>query len=308
MLDPCLTSLAAAADGLDYRIVVYDNASSDGSAAIAAAFPRVQVIEGPENIGYSRAMNRALSDAEGRFEVLMALNPDTACPPGSLRRLCDALLSEPDLGLVVPALQYPDGSHQPSVYRFPSVAVTAAASFLPLALQRGPLGRRFGLEAAGPAPAPADIDWAIGAVHVIRSAARPGGPVYNERWFMYAEDLDLCWTMRTGGWRRRIHPEVVVTHIGNASGSQAWGWRRTERWLSATYDWYGFRHGGPAARRWAAANVLGSAWRLGLKRARRLAGRPAAPWEEQLRPALRIHWSRFRGRDYGELTRPAPPR
>jgi N-acetylglucosaminyl-diphospho-decaprenol L-rhamnosyltransferase len=308
VLDACLAALPAAADGLDYRVVVYDNGSSDGSPVVASSFPRVSVIQGTENIGYGRAMNRALSDPDGRYEVLIALNPDTVCPPGSLRRLCDDMLLDPGVGLVVPALRYPDGSHQASVYRFPSVAVSIAASFLPLALQRGWIGRHFALEAGGPNRASGDIDWAIGAVHVIRSSARSGQPVYNERWFMYAEDLDLCWTLGEQGWRRRVNPDVVVTHIGNVSGHQAWGSRRTELWLNATYDWYLVRQGGPAARRWAAANALGVLWRLLVKRVRRAAGRSFAPWEEQLRPALRVHWHYLRHGELREFTPLAPPR
>ena len=308
VVDSCLTSIAAAADGLDYQVVVYDNASSDRSAAIARAHRGVRLIEGAENIGYSRAMNLALADPDGRYDVLIALNPDTVCPPNSLRRLCEALLSDPQVGLVVPALAYPDGSHQPSAYRFPSVAVAAAASFLPLALQRGPVGRHFGLEAARPGPDAADVDWAVGAVHVIRSSALSGRPAYNERWFMYAEDLDLGWTLESGGWRRRLHPEVVVTHVGNVSGVQAWGGARTERWLTETYDWYRLRRGRGAVRRWAVANSLGAAWCLARSKARRALGRREEPWAAELLPALRVHRRYLRPGRITPPVQPDPPR
>ncbi|HMC39840.1 MAG TPA: glycosyltransferase family 2 protein [Acidimicrobiales bacterium] len=303
VLGPCLASLPAAADGLEWRAVVYDNASADRSVAVASSHPGVEVVEGRDNIGYSRAINRIFAPAD-RPDILIALNPDTVCPPGSLTRLCRALMGDPQLGLVVPTLVFPDGTRQPSVYRFPSVPVAAAASFLPLFLQRGRLGRRFGLEAASPADGPVDIDWAVGAVHVIRAAALAGRPAYNERWFMYSEDLDLCWTLGAGGWRRRLHPEVAVTHIGNASGRLAWPEGRTDHWLPATYDWYRFRRGEAAARRWSAVNVLGAGWRLALKKARGAAGRRVEPWEEELAPALRLHWRFLRT---GALAPPAPP-
>lgn len=291
LLDSCLASLPAATEGLACRVVVHDNASSDGSADVARAHPGVEVRQAATNEGYARAMNAALAPAAGPPgpDVLIALNPDTVCPPGSLRSLCDALLAEGDVGLVAPVLRYPNGAYQPSAYRFPSPLVSMAASFAPLRLQRGRLGRRLGLEAAPPPDTPVDIDWATGAVHVIRAAALGGRPPYDERWFMYTEDLDLCWRLAARGWRRRLVPDVSVTHVANAAGHQAWGPARTERWLAAAYDWYGLRHGRGAARRWAAANCAGAAFRLALLRWRRARRAPIEAWEEALAPALAVH-------------------
>lgn len=121
------------------------------------------------------------------------------------------------------------------------------------------MGRRWWLEGAAPHDRPADIDWAIGAVHVIRSAALAGAPPYSERWFMYVEDLDLCWRLAQRGWGRRLEADVEVTHVGNAAGAKAWGdGDRRARWWRASYDWYGLAHGRPAARRWAAVNLVGT--------------------------------------------------
>lgn len=299
LLDRCLASISAAAEGLDYRVVVQDNGSTDSSARVARAHPGVEVRVAPRNEGYARAMNAALETPVGETppDILIALNPDTVCPPGSLRALAEALLADPGAGLVAPALRYPGGGHQPSAYRFPSPAVAAAASFLPLRLQRGRLGHRFGLEAATPPDRPVDVDWVTGAVHVIRREALRGRTPYNERWFMYTEDLDLCWRLAQYGWRSRLVPSITVTHVANAAGRLAWGPGRTERWLEATYDWYVLRHGPRAARRWAAVNTLGASFRLAQVgwRNRRASGsgrggggeRPA--WQDELAPALAVH-------------------
>jgi GT2 family glycosyltransferase len=91
---------------------------------------------------------------------------------------------------------------------------------------------------------------------VIRASALQQRSPYNERWFMYVEDVDLCWSLRQLGWRIRLQPDVQVPHVGNASGELAWGEGRSARWWAATYDWYRLRHGPAAARRWAALNTV----------------------------------------------------
>ena len=74
---------------------------------------------------------------------------------------------------------------------------------------------------------PTDIDWAIGAVHCIRGRRARGATPYDERWFMYVEDLDCCWQLARRGWRRRLEADVEIVHVGNAAGAQAWGDERT---------------------------------------------------------------------------------
>ena len=250
-LDRCLASLPAALQGLDAEVVVVDNASGDGSAEAAERHPGVRVVRSSGNVGYARAMNVALSGTGA--PALAAVNPDTVLPAGALATLVDRLLARPGVGLVAPRLVNLDGGTQHSAYRFPSPAV-ALATALPVRAQGGRLGRHLGLEAAGPPPV-GDVDWLVGAVHVIRAAALGGGPPYDERWFMYGEDIELCWRLARHGWRRRYEADVVVRHEGNVAGAKAWGGRRTERWLPITYDWYARDRGRFAARRWAAANA-----------------------------------------------------
>ncbi len=250
-LDRCLASLPAALQGLDAEVVVVDNASGDRSAEAAEHHPGVRIVRSPVNVGYARAMNLALSGTGA--PVLAAVNPDTVLPAGSLATLVQRLLARPGAGLVAPRLVDLDGGTQHSAYRFPSPAVSLATT-LPVRVQGGRLGRRLGLEAAGP-PRAGDVDWLVGAVHVIRAAALGGRPPYDERWFMYGEDIELCWRLARDGWHRRYEADVVVPHEGNVAGAKAWGGRRTERWLATTYDWYARDRGRFAARRWAAANT-----------------------------------------------------
>ena len=254
LLDRCLSALPAALAGTDADLVVVDNASSDASADVAAGHPGVRVVRNPANVGYARAMNTALGG--GAADVLIALNPDTEPPPGSLVTLVHRLLADPGVGLVAPKLLGAAGDPQWSARRFPSLGVGAATCLLPGRWQGGRLGRHLNLELADQPDHPADIDWAIGAVHVIRARALAGRAPYDERWFMYVEDIELCWWLAERGWRRRFEADVAVPHVGNASGDQAWGDEYMGRCFDAMYDWYERDLSRLGVRAWAALNAL----------------------------------------------------
>jgi GT2 family glycosyltransferase len=245
-------------------------------------------------------MNQALSGSDA--PVLIALNPDTEPAPGSLTRLVRDLDSHPGAGVVVPQLRNSDGSLQHSVYRFPSLGVAAAVCFLPARWHRGRVGRRFWLEGGAPHDRSSTVYWAIGAVHCLRAAAVEEPP-YRERWFMYVEDLDLCWRLREEGWSVWFDADVAVAHVGNASGQQAWGEDRTGRWLEATYDWYILTQGPVAARAWAAANASGMAVKMGwayLGLALRLPGRD----RRRTRASEARRWAGLHGRKLVHLKTP----
>jgi GT2 family glycosyltransferase len=270
LLDRCLDALPAALADTTAEVVVVDNASGDGSAEAAAAHDGVTVLRNDTNIGYGRAMNQALAGSDA--PVLVALNPDTEPPPKSLQRLVARLLADPGLGLVAPQLVNSDGSPQYAGRSFPSLGVAAASCFLPVRWHGGALGRRLLLEYAAQPAQPADVDWAIGAVHVIRASALRGRTPYDERWFMYVEDIELCWWLAERGWRRRLEVDITIPHVGNAAGAQAWGDDYDRRCFDAIYDWYQRDVGARPMRAVAALNALNAASRAAVGR---LAHRPA---------------------------------
>lgn len=291
LLDRCLSALPAALGALVAEVVVVDNASSDDSVAVASRQPGVVVVVNPENRGYARAMNQALS--AGSAPVLIALNPDTEPPPESLSELVAFLQAHADAAVCVPRLVYPDGALQHSVYRFPSLAVAAVVSFVPPRWQKGWVGRRWWLEGFAPHDRSGPVDWGIGAVHVIRRAALSGRPPYSERWFMYVEDLELCWRLTREGWTVWLDAEITIPHVGNAAGAQAWGDVRELRWLEATYDFYGQAHSRTAARCWAGLNTVAVLTHLVVLEMGSLAADPAGSrrrsQQHRLRSVLRTH-------------------
>jgi GT2 family glycosyltransferase len=278
LLDRCLAALPAALGSLDAEIVVVDNASDDGSADRAAEHAGVVVHRNDENVGYARAMNQALAGTDA--PVLVALNPDAGPGPGSVAALVERLRARPRAAIVAPRLVEPDGRLQHSVHRFPSLRLAAAANLVPTPLLRGALGRRLWFEGAADHRRSGPIDWAIGAVHVLRAEATGTRP-YSERWFMYAEDLDLCWRVHRAGWDVELDADVEVVHVGNASGAQRWGGERAARYWVASYDWYAAATSPGRARAYAALNLAGS--------------------------VLKGTWARARGRAWGrELLAVAP--
>lgn len=302
LLDRCLASLPSALAGLDAEVVVVDNASDDDSAGIAAGHEGVRVLPNPDNVGYARAMNAALAGTDA--PVLVALNPDTEPGPGSLAILVRRLVDRPTAGLVVPRLVNADGSLQPSAQRFPSIPVALVSGFVPRRLQRGRIGRRWWLEGAVAHDTNERVDWAIGAVHVIRAEALGGEAPYSERWFMYAEDIELCWRLRRAGWEVRLEGDVVVPHIGNAAGDQAWGWRRNARIWSTSYDLDAQLRGRGHARAWAAVNSAAVGVHLVANRVGALAGGDAA---RRRRHAAALHRATLRTHLRAALRGPLPP-
>ena len=291
LLDRCLGALSAALDGLDAEIVVVDNASGDDSATVAARHRGVHVVVNRTNEGYARAMNQALADTPA--PVLIALNPDTEPPPSSLAKLVERVHERPGAGLVVPRLLNPDGTLQPSVQRFPSLPLALVSGFVPPRWQRGRLGQRWWLEPGAPHDRCEPVDWAIGAVHVLRAGALGGMPPYCERSLMYAEDLELCWRLHRTGWQVWLEADIEIPHVGNAAGQRAWGWQRRHRYWAASYDVVRAVRGSAHARAWAGVNLAATAVHLAANRVGSLTAGPAAARRRHeaavLRSLLPVH-------------------
>jgi GT2 family glycosyltransferase len=206
----CLGSLTP---GIE--ILLVDDGSRDGTAEAAAArFPSVRILRNEAPEGFTRAANRGLQAARG--DVLLLLNSDTEVEPGGIDALLSRLAAEPGLGVVGAALHYPDGSPQWSGGDEPSLAwLFGLASGIPPLLARLRLYRRA--RPLTPTHGPRRVGWVTGAALAIRRDAwRDAGPL-DERFRLYAQDLDLCLRARQAGWEIEIAPELRVLHHHGAT-------------------------------------------------------------------------------------------
>jgi len=260
LLVRCLRSLAADARAGRADVWVVDNDSSDGSAAAARAeAPWAHVIDAGENLGFGRAVNLVARRTTGDW--LVCANADVALEPDTLEQLVQTATGDGRVGVVAPRLLLGDGRTQHSVYPFPTVAFTLAFNLgLPRLSPR--LADHLCLEGAWDPERARPVPWAIGALLLLRRTAFEQVGGFDERQWIYAEDLDLGWRLHDGGWGTRYEPRARALHADGAATAIAFGEERTARYMDATYEVLRRRRGASTARVVAALNVAGAAIRV----------------------------------------------
>lgn len=221
LLRRCLESVRRelAANAVSAEIIVVDNASTDGSPAMARAeFPEAELIETGANLGFAGGVNAGLARAQGRW--LLILNPDTELAPAALATLLHWAERLPGAAVVGPQLRYPDGSLQSSRRRLPTPLTYFFESTLLARWWPGnPWARRYHL-ANRPAEAQQRVDWLVGAALLVRrDAAEAAGPL-DARFWMYSEELE--WQRRLGAHGGVWYvPQAVIIHHEGRSSEQA---------------------------------------------------------------------------------------
>ncbi len=210
LLTACLASLARARVLGRDPVVVVDNSTTTGAAAVAGATPGVTLIRNPRNVGYARAVNQGL--AATSTDYVLVLNPDIEVEPEAIARLVRAMEGEPDAGLAGARLLNPDRTLQHSCRRF----YTPGA----MLLRRTVLGRLLPRHPALRAHLMLDwdhatrrnVDWLIGACLLVRRRAVADVGPMDERFFLYFEDVDWCARMHLRGWQVLYVPDAVMIH------------------------------------------------------------------------------------------------
>ena len=258
LLDECLTSLRADAQAGRASVWVVDNASSDGSAEmVRERHPWATLVASEENLGFGRAVNLVAREAPSGWSWLAPANADVALEPGALQALVAAGEADPRAGALAPHLLTPQGTSDHSFYGFPTVAFAAAFN---LSLHRvvPGLAERMCLMGHVDPQRPRLVPWAIAAFLLVRREAWEALGGFDDRQFMYAEDLDLGWQLHRAGRPTRYVPEARVVHASAAATTQAWGEARIDRAQAATYAWMLRRRGAVITRTVAAINTGGA--------------------------------------------------
>lgn len=212
LLRKCLRSIRATHAGLDPQVVVVDGGSFDGCGEmVGREFPEVEFVQCPDNIGFGRANNLGFARVAG--ETLLLLNPDTELAHGALNEMLHALQAVPGTGLVGAGLLNPDGSNQ-------LTSIHPAPTPWNCAVDCDWLRRRWWrTKGPGTDDAPVEVEAVSGACMMLRADLfrRLGG--FDPRYFMYAEDMDLCHRVRRAGWHIRHVPRAHVVHHGGGSSA-----------------------------------------------------------------------------------------
>lgn len=215
----CLRSAGQHALAGPCEIIVVDNGSADGTAeAVRRGFPAVNVVANRENRGFAVACNQGMAQAQG--EYLLLLNPDTRVHSHALDTLCAFMDDHPDVGACAPKLLNDDGTVQASVSRFPSFrgALHRHTLFRHLLLFRRRKDRLS--TKLFPYDTQRDVDQPMGAALLLRRSALDQVGWMDERFFMYYEEVDLCYRLKQAGWRVVFVPDAVITHSEGQSSSQ----------------------------------------------------------------------------------------
>jgi GT2 family glycosyltransferase len=236
-LPDCLASLEKALSGLNAEVILVDNRSGDGSPNwVRASFPWVRLVENDRNVGYPRANNLGFSLSRGEF--ILFLNTDTVVPAAAPAELLVEIKSRPEAGAVGPALVRPDGSFQ--------VSFGNMSGFFSELRQKLFLNLYYRI-ALRYLRRPRAVGWLSGACLLARRAAVEAAGLFDEGFFLYFEDIDLCRRMDGKGFGLILCPGVRVFHAGGGATSSA-RWRNRLEYRRSQLRFYE-KHSSRSSRR-----------------------------------------------------------
>jgi GT2 family glycosyltransferase len=219
---------------------VVDNASRDNSVQrVKDEFPDVRLITNNANAGFAKANNQAVKVSTGRY--LFFLNPDTALKPGALQAVCRFMDAHPDIGLAGTRIVNPDGSPQPSVEKqYPGERYA-----------RGDLKNLKG-----------EIAWVLGASMIIRREIFEKLKGFDEAFFLYGEEQDLCLRVRKAGFPIGFISDAVVIHWGGQSEKEVPSVHIWNKKLDAEFVFYKKHYSDKAIKRIRLKNFIQALWRI----------------------------------------------
>jgi GT2 family glycosyltransferase len=248
-----MTLLAAEAallaqEALNAEVVIVDNDSGDGSfealkSAVSARHWPVRVLQSGHNGGFGAGnnfgMRAGLSNGQAP-DFYYILNSDAFPDKGSVRALCDYLVAHPNVGFVGSYIKGEDGKAHQSAFRFPS-----ALGEFEGAIRFGPVSRLLRAYTV-PLPVPEEtvmVDWLAGASMMMRAQTLEEIGFFDEKFFLYFEETDLCRRAALAGWPTVFVRDSEVVHIGSVStGMKAWG-RVPEYWFDSRWYYFTKNHG-----------------------------------------------------------------
>jgi GT2 family glycosyltransferase len=232
LLRECLNSIRGNCGDFSFKVVVIDNASTDGSQGmVEAQFPEVDLLASEMNGGFAYANNLGLrhvgfdldgSPQPGAARYVLLLNPDTLLPPAALSEMIAFMDGRPEAGAVGPKLILLDGSLDLACRRaFPTPAVSFYRMVgLSKLFPGSPLFGRYNMTFSDPNEL-IEVDSVVGAFMMVRREAIAQAGLLDETYFMYGEDLDWAYQIKQNNWKIYYNPAVIVTHVKGASSRRS---------------------------------------------------------------------------------------
>lgn len=290
ILKKCLDSIFEHLANVSFEVIVVDNASTDDSAGmVASLFPSIHLIRNEQNAGFGQANNQGMHAAGGDWYLL--LNSDTFLVDGSIAQLVNRVSLASDIGIAQCQLRMEDGRLQHSAYRFPSVplALIEGLGFYK-ALSKRQAGRLL-LSGYWDYAEERDVDWVTGAFMLLPAQVFRETGGFDERLFMYGEDMEWCYRIQDRGWRIRYFPQARIIHMRHASADLKYGEARIALCLRRRQEIFGARYGSSRAAALLASEIVGAVLRVAYYSARVWAGGPRAGayigWQRHSRIILR---------------------
>jgi GT2 family glycosyltransferase len=219
VLQRCLASIYGVPQGIQFEVIVVDNASHDDSVAmVQREFSQVTLLRNRKNMGFAAANNQAFAVARGRYVLL--LNNDTWLLAGALSESVRHMDANSQVGVLGCRIEFPDRSFQTSCYRFSDLFELFMTRLLPLGSmgnERLNISRYWGRQFAEPT----EVDGVAGCFLLVRREIiiRVGG--FDEDFFMYGEDEEWCSRIKAAGWRIIYFPGATIIHVHRFSSGQA---------------------------------------------------------------------------------------
>jgi GT2 family glycosyltransferase len=209
LLKDCLTSLFSRIDKTSFEVIVVDNASSDDSVAMVKKdFPKVAIVENDTNLGFAKGCNIGVKEAQG--EYLLFLNSDTKLTDDPLPAMLSVFDQHKKVGVVGGLLKNTDGTYQRSFGEFYTLKNVFVLLFG---------GEKQELKRFSP-DTTKQVDWVSGGFLLVKKEVFEQVGGYNEAYFMYIEDMDLCFSVKKRGYEVWFTPDAVVGHVGQGSSNR----------------------------------------------------------------------------------------
>lgn len=208
-------------DGWKLNIIVVDNLSYDKPHRIKDPFPEVRLILNNENRGFGSAINQALTHCRSKYIIL--LNPDSLVSKGFFENCYQFMEQNNGVGIMGPMIANEDGSIQGSARAFPTplTALFGRNTLLTKLFPKNSISKANILNLNRSSNATMEVDWVSGACMVLRREVMLAVGGFDERFFLYWEDADLCHRIRDAGWRVIYNPAARMTHfVGKSSNTR----------------------------------------------------------------------------------------